>query len=236
MLLTIENLHVSYGAVHAVQGVSLHVAPGEIVALIGSNGAGKTTLLRAVSGLVRPSAGSIAFDGGQRLDRLPAHAIVRAGVSHVPEGRQVFGNLTVRENLELGAYQRRDRAATRATLGRVFELFPVLAERLPQSASTLSGGEQQMLAIGRALMAQPRLLLLDEPSLGLAPLVVQTIFAIVREINSAGTTILLVEQNAHMALRIAQRGYVLQTGSVVLEDSGANLLASPEVRSAYLGE
>jgi branched-chain amino acid transport system ATP-binding protein len=222
--------------VHAVQGVSLHVAPGEIVALIGSNGAGKTTLLRAVSGLVRPSAGSIVFDGGQRLDRLPAHAIVRAGVSHVPEGRQVFGNLTVRENLELGAYQRRDRAASRATLERVFELFPVLKERLPQSASTLSGGEQQMLAIGRALMAQPRLMLLDEPSLGLAPLVVQTIFAIVREINSAGTTILLVEQNAHMALRIAHRGYVLQTGTVVLEDSGANLLASPEVRGAYLGE
>ena len=221
---------------HAVQGVSLHVAPGEIVALIGSNGAGKTTLLRAVSGLVRPSAGSIVFDGGQRLDRLPAHAIVRAGVSHVPEGRQVFGNLTVRENLELGAYQRRDRAASRATLERVFELFPVLKERLPQSASTLSGGEQQMLAIGRALMAQPRLMLLDEPSLGLAPLVVQTIFAIVREINSAGTTILLVEQNAHMALRIAHRGYVLQTGTVVLEDSGANLLASPEVRGAYLGE
>jgi len=236
MLLHVENLHVSYGAVHAVQGVSLHVAPGEIVALIGSNGAGKTTLLRAVSGLVRPSAGSIVFDGGQRLDRLPAHAIVRAGVSHVPEGRQVFGNLTVRENLELGAYQRRDRAASRATLERVFELFPVLKERLPQSGSTLSGGEQQMLAIGRALMAQPRLLLLDEPSLGLAPLVVQTIFAIVREINSAGTTILLVEQNAHMALRIAHRGYVLQTGTVVLEDSGANLLASPEVRGAYLGE
>jgi branched-chain amino acid transport system ATP-binding protein len=236
MLLTVDNLHVSYGAVHAVQGVSLHVAPGEIVALIGSNGAGKTTLLRAVSGLVRPSAGSIVFDGGQRLDRLPAHAIVRAGVSHVPEGRQVFGNLTVRENLELGAYQRRDRAASRATLARVFELFPVLKERLPQSGSTLSGGEQQMLAIGRALMAQPRLLLLDEPSLGLAPLVVQTIFAIVREINSAGTTILLVEQNAHMALRIANRGYVLQTGTVVLEDSGANLLASPEVRGAYLGE
>ena len=185
MLLHVENLHVSYGAVHAVQGVSLHVAPGEIVTLIGSNGAGKTTLLRAVSGLVRPSAGAIVFDGGQRLDRLPPHAIVRAGVSHVPEGRQVFGNLTVRENLELGAYQRRDRAASRATLERVFELFPVLAERLPQSAATLSGGEQQMLAIGRALMAQPRLLLLDEPSLGLAPLVVQTIFAIMREINSA---------------------------------------------------
>jgi branched-chain amino acid transport system ATP-binding protein len=219
-----------------VQGVSLTVAPGEIVALIGSNGAGKTTLLRAVSGLVHPSAGAIVFEGSQRLDRLPPHAIVRAGVSHVPEGRQVFGNLTVRENLELGAYQRRDRAEARATLRRVFELFPVLAERLPQPAATLSGGEQQMLAIGRALMAQPRLLLLDEPSLGLAPLVVQTIFAIVREINSRGTTILLVEQNAHMALRIAQRGYVLQTGSVVLEDSGANLLASPEVRGAYLGE
>jgi branched-chain amino acid transport system ATP-binding protein len=236
MLLRVENLEVSFGAVRALQGVSLAVAPGEIVALIGSNGAGKTTLLRTISSLVRPAAGAIVFDGGIRLDHLPPHAVVRAGVSHVPEGRQVFGNLTVRENLALGAYQRRDRAGIRAEMQRVFELFPVLAERLQQPAGTLSGGEQQMLAIGRALMAQPRLLLLDEPSLGLAPQVVQTIFAILREINGRGTTILLVEQNAHMALRIAQRGYVLQTGQMVLEDSGANLLASPEVRSAYLGE
>ena len=171
-----------------------------------------------------------------RLDRAAPHAIVRAGVSHVPEGRQVFGNLTVRENLELGAYQRRDRAEIRATLQRVFELFPVLADRLRHSAATLSGGEQQMLAIGRALMARPRLLLLDEPSLGLAPLVVQTIFAILREINAQGTTILLVEQNAHLALRLAHRGYVLQTGTIVLEDSGVNLLANPEIRAAYLGD
>ena len=236
MLLSVENLHVAYNAVHALQGVSLAVAPGEIVTLIGSNGAGKTTLLRAISGLVRPHAGSIAFADGVRLDRTAPHAIVRAGVSHVPEGRQVFGNLTVRENLELGAYQRRDRAEIRATLQRVFELFPVLADRLRQSAATLSGGEQQMLAIGRALMARPRLLLLDEPSLGLAPLVVQTIFAILREINAQGTTILLVEQNAHLALRLAHRGYVIQTGTIVIEDSGANLLANPDVRAAYLGE
>src|SRR6185369_1211346 len=216
MLLSVENLHVSYGAVHAVQGVSLSVARGEIVTLIGSNGAGKTTLLRAISGLVRPSAGTILFDGAARLDRIPPHTIVRHGISHVPEGRQVFGNLTVRENLALGAYQRTDRAEIRATMQHVFELFPILAERLRQAAATLSGGEQQMLAIGRALMARPQLLLLDEPSLGLAPLVVQTIFAIIREINAQGTTILLVEQNAHMALRIAHRGYVLQTGTVVL--------------------
>jgi branched-chain amino acid transport system ATP-binding protein len=236
MLLSVENLHVAYGAVHALQGVSLAVAPGEIVTLIGSNGAGKTTLLRAISGLLRPRAGSIVFAGDVRLDRAAPHEIVRAGVSHVPEGRQVFGNLTVRENLELGAYQRRDRAEFRATLQRVFELFPVLADRLRQSAATLSGGEQQMLAIGRALMARPRLLLLDEPSLGLAPLVVQTIFAILREINAQGTTILLVEQNAHLALRLAQRGYVIQTGTIVLEDTGTNLLANTEVRAAYLGE
>ncbi len=236
MLLTVENLHVAYGAVHAVQGVSLSVAAGEIVTLIGSNGAGKTTLLRAISGLARPSAGAIIFDGATRLDQIPPHVIVRHGISHVPEGRQVFGNLTVRENLELGAYQRRDRREIRATMQHVFELFPILAERLRQAAATLSGGEQQMLAIGRALMARPRLLLLDEPSLGLAPLVVRTIFAIIREINAQGTTILLVEQNAHMALRVAQRGYVIQTGQIVLEDTGANLLASPEVRAAYLGE
>jgi len=236
MLLHVENLHVSYGAVHAVQGVSLHVAPGEIVALIGSNGAGKTTLLRAVSGLVRPSAGSIVFDGGQRLDRLPAHAIVRAGVSHVPEGRQVFGNLTVRENLELGAYQRRDRAASRATLERVFELFPVLKERLPQSGSTLSGGEQQMLAIGRALMSNPRLLLLDEPSLGLAPLVVHTIFEAIDEIKGKGTTILLVEQNAHAALGHSDRAYVLETGRIVMEGPSKDLANDPRIKEAYLGE
>jgi branched-chain amino acid transport system ATP-binding protein len=236
MLLEIDKLHVSYGAIHALQGVSVSVAPGEIVTLIGSNGAGKSTLLRCISGLVRGASGEIVFDKTVRLDRLPAHTIVREGISHVPEGRQVFANLTVRENLELGAYQRKDREEIHETMLRVFELFPVLRDRVQQPAATLSGGEQQMLAIGRALMARPQLLLLDEPSLGLAPLVVQKIFEIIREINAQGTTILLVEQNAHMALRVAQRGYVLQAGSIVLEDTGANLLRSPEVRAAYLGE
>jgi len=236
MLLTVNGLHVYYGAIHALQGVSLSVAPGEIVTLIGSNGAGKSTLLRSISGLVRPTAGEIVFDKTVRLNQLPTHTIVREGISHVPEGRQIFANLTVRENLQLGAFQHRDREEIRETMERVFELFPVLKDRTQQSGATLSGGEQQMLAIGRALMARPQLLLLDEPSLGLAPLVVQKIFAIIREINAQGTTILLVEQNAHMALRIARRGYVMQTGQIVLEDTGARLLESPEVRAAYLGE
>jgi branched-chain amino acid transport system ATP-binding protein len=236
VLLVVNDLHVHYGAIHALQGVSLSVAPGEIVTLIGSNGAGKSTLLRCLSGLVRASAGEVLFDRTVRLDRLPPHTIVREGISHVPEGRQIFANLTVRENLELGAYQRKDREEIRETMERMFELFPVLRERRQQSAATLSGGEQQMLAIARALMARPQLLLLDEPSLGLAPLVVQKIFDIIREINTQGTTILLVEQNAHMALRVADRGYVIQTGQIVLEDTGANLLKSPEVRAAYLGE
>jgi branched-chain amino acid transport system ATP-binding protein len=236
VLLAVDDLHVAYGAIHALQGVSLNVAAGEIVTLIGANGAGKSTLLRAVSGLVRPQSGAIVYDGTVRLDALPPHTIVRAGISHVPEGRHVFANLTVKENLLLGAYQRRDRAEIAQTLERTFVLFPVLRERLAQSAATLSGGEQQMLAIGRALMARPQLLLLDEPSLGLAPRVVQTIFQIIREINAQGTTILLVEQNAHQALRVAHRGYVLQTGSIVLQDTGANLLSSPDVRAAYLGD
>ncbi|MGH7788964.1 MAG: ABC transporter ATP-binding protein [Candidatus Binatia bacterium] len=235
-MLSVEDLHVAYGAVQALQGVSLTVAPGEIVTLIGSNGAGKSTLLRCISGLVRPTAGAVVFDRTVRLDQIAPHSIVREGISQVPEGRQVFANLTVRENLDLGAYQRRDRTEVRETLARVFELFPLLRERWRQSAATLSGGEQQMLAIGRALMARPQLLLLDEPSLGLAPLVVQQIFAIIQAINAQGTTILLVEQNAHLALRIANRGYVLQTGKIVLADTGTNLLASPEVRAAYLGE
>ena len=236
MLLAVEDLHVAYGAIHALQGVSLSVGAGEVVTLIGANGAGKSTLLRTVSGLVRPRSGTIQYDRTVRLDTLPPHTIVREGISHVPEGRHVFANLTVRENLLLGAYQRRDRREIAQTLERTFALFPVLRERLGQSAATLSGGEQQMLAIGRALMARPQLLLLDEPSLGLAPRVVQTIFQIIREINAQGTTILLVEQNAHQALRVAHRGYVLQTGRIVLEDTGANLLRSPEVRAAYLGD
>jgi len=236
MLLAVDSLNVSYGAVRALQGVSLAVEPGEIVTLIGSNGAGKSTLLRAISGLVRPTAGAILFDKTVRLDRLPPHTIVREGISHVPEGRQVFANLTVQENLALGAYQRTNREEVRETQERVFALFPVLRERAAQSAATLSGGEQQMLAIGRALMARPQLLLLDEPSLGLAPQMVHRIFTIIAEINAQGTAILLVEQNAHMALRVAHRGYVIQTGSIVLEGTGANLLERPEVRAAYLGE
>ena len=236
MLLAIHNLHVQYGAIHALKGVSLSVMPGEIVTLIGSNGAGKSTLLRCISALIRPSQGEIIFNDKLRLHELAPHVIVREGISQAPEGRQIFANLTVRENLQLGAYQRHDRTEVAEAMGRVLELFPILKERAAQSAATLSGGEQQMLAIGRALMARPQLLLLDEPSLGLAPLVVQKIFAIIREINAQGTTILLVEQNAHMALHVANRGYVMQTGQIVLEDSGANLLRSPEVRAAYLGE
>ena len=235
MLLTVDNLHVAYGGVHALQGVSLSVAPGEIVTLIGSNGAGKTTLLRAISGLVRPTAGTIVFDRTVRLDQIPPHTIVREGISHVPEGRQVFGNLTVRENLELGAYQRTNRTEIRATMQRVFDLFPILSERLRQAAATLSGGEQQMLAIGRALMARPQLLLLDEPSLGLAPLIVQQVYRVIADIRRQGTTVLLVEQNAHMALTIAGRGYVLETGHVRLTDRAASLLQNDEVKRAYLG-
>lgn len=235
-LLAVRDLHVRYGAVHALQGVSLEVAEGEIVTLIGSNGAGKSTLLRAISNLHQTSGGSLLWNGTTELTRLPPHEIVGVGISHVPEGRQVFANLTVRENLQLGAYRRKDKREVRESFERMYELFPILKERSEQLSATLSGGEQQMLAMARALMAKPRLLLLDEPSLGLAPLVVRTIFDVIREINARGMTILLVEQNAHMALRVAHRGYVLQTGQIVLSDSGANLLQSPEVRAAYLGE
>jgi branched-chain amino acid transport system ATP-binding protein len=237
MLLSIDHLEVSYGAIKALHGVSLGIDTGEIVALIGSNGAGKTTLLRTISGLLRPTHGTITLhlDSTSELQSLPAHEIVRHGVSHVPEGRQVFANLTVRENLLLGAFQQRDKTAIREGIERCYALFPVLAERQHQRAGTLSGGEQQMLAIGRALMAKPRVLLLDEPSLGLAPLVVRKIFQIIREINAAGTTIFLVEQNARMALSVAHRGYVLQTGKVILTGSAHDLLENPEVRKAYLG-
>lgn len=237
MLLSVENLEVRYGAIRAIQDVSLHIERGEIVTLIGANGAGKSTLLRAISGLLRPAAGRIVWEAarGTELSRLPPHAIVRLGISHVPEGRQIFPNLTVRENLLLGAYQQRDRRQVADDLGRCFALFPVLAERQSQRAGTLSGGEQQMLAIARALMARPLLLLLDEPSLGLAPLIVRKIFDIIREINSKGTTIFLVEQNAHMALTVAHRGYVLQTGHVIMSDKAQSLLQDPEVKKAYLG-
>jgi branched-chain amino acid transport system ATP-binding protein len=232
--LAVEALDVYYGAVHALKGVSLRVEAGEIVTLIGANGAGKTTLLRTISGLVPARSGRIVFEG-KDICKTPAHEIVALGVSQSPEGRMVFANLSVEDNLELGAYRRKDRAAIREDRDRVFQLFPRLLERRKQLSGTLSGGEQQMLAIGRALMSRPRVLLLDEPSLGIAPLLVRDIFKNIVEINRRGTTVLLVEQNAHMALSIAQRGYVLETGRVVLEDAAANLAANDEVRAAYLG-
>jgi branched-chain amino acid transport system ATP-binding protein len=234
-VLDIADLHVYYGAIHALKGVSLSVGQGEIVTLIGANGAGKSTTLRAISGLIPAREGTIAFEGTD-LRRLRAHQIVVHGVGHSPEGRRVFPNLTVAENLDLGAYTRRDRPGIQKDLTEVLDLFPRLRERLKQQAGTLSGGEQQMLAIGRALMGRPRLLLLDEPSLGLAPFLVKEIFRIVQEINRRGTTVLLVEQNAHMALDVAHRGYVLETGAIVLAGTGHALLANPQVREAYLGE
>jgi branched-chain amino acid transport system ATP-binding protein len=232
-LLRIEGLEVRYGAIRALREVRLEVRAAEIVTLIGSNGAGKSTLLRAISGLVRPAAGRIYFQGtdvtGHRPERL-----VALGISHVPEGRRIFANLTVRENLQLGAYLRPE--TERDGLERVFALFPRLRERLAQPGGTLSGGEQQMLAIGRALMAEPKLLLLDEPSLGLAPLLVQQIFGIIHEIHAQGTTVMLVEQNARQALRVAQRAYVLETGAVALEGPAAVLAEDARLREAYLGE
>ncbi len=233
-MLTLEDLHVNYGAIAALRGVSLNVESGELVALIGSNGAGKTTTLRTISGLLRPVAGSVHFQG-EDLSRLPPHQIVAMGISQVPEGRQIFGTLSVRQNLQLGAVGRRDRSGTDDDLGRVFGLFPVLKERLKQAGGTLSGGEQQMLAIGRALMARPRLLLLDEPSLGLAPLLVERIFEAIASLKSGGTTILLVEQNARQALRIADRAYVLETGQIAMAGTAAQLASDPEVERAYLG-
>ena len=272
MLLEIDNLSVAYGPIRALHEVSLTIDSGEIVALIGSNGAGKTTLLRTISGLLRPTTGTIRFHGSHAatvsdksisvtapapattstargvldyrgrsvenyssLDRLAPHEIVRLGISHVPEGRQIFPDLTVRENLMLGAYQRRDAREIQQSMEESFELFPILAERRRQKAGTLSGGEQQMLAIGRALMARPSLLLLDEPSLGLAPLIVRKIFQIIQKINAGGATVFLVEQNARMALTIAHRGYVLQTGRVILADKAGSLLENDEVKKAYLG-
>jgi len=232
-LLEVADLHIYYGAIHALKGVSFHVDAGEIVTLIGANGAGKSTTLRAISGLLRPREGRIRLDG-EEIAGVRPDQIVRRGLCHAPEGRRVFANLTVRENLEMGAYTRRD-AGVKEDLEQVLTTFPRLRERITQAAGTLSGGEQQMLAIGRALMGKPRVLLLDEPSLGLAPFMVQEIFRIIREINARGTTILLVEQNAHMALAAAARGYVIETGEVTLTDTGAALLANPEVQKAYLG-
>ena len=233
-LLTVEDLHVYYGHIHALRGVSLSVDEGEIVAMLGSNGAGKTTTLRTISGLQRGRQGSIRF-GGDPIDHRPPHEIVGLGVGHAPEGRRIFGRLTVLENLEMGAFRRTDVAGIRDDLERTLALFPRLRERLTQVAGTLSGGEQQMLAIGRALMTRPRVLLLDEPSMGLAPVLVESIFQTVRDINAAGTTVLLVEQNAFMALGVANRAYVLQTGEIILQGSAAQLRENPEVKKAYLG-
>jgi branched-chain amino acid transport system ATP-binding protein len=233
-LLSLEDLDVRYGVIQALHGISLHVDPGEIVTLIGANGAGKSTTLLAVSGLLRPSAGRIVFDGADVTAWAP-HRRVAGGVVQVPEGRRVFANMSVLENLELGAYVRRDRAGVKKDLQRMMDYFPILAERRAQRAGTLSGGEQQMLAMARALMGRPRLLLLDEPSLGLAPLVVRKVFEIIRDINRDGTTVFLVEQNAHMALGIAHRGYVLQTGRILLADRTEALLQHPDVKRAYLG-
>jgi len=233
-MLEVEDLDVYYGAVHALKGVSVRAEAGEIVTLIGANGAGKTTLLRSISGLIPARSGRVTFEG-RDITRMPPHEIVGLGVSQSPEGRMVFANLSVADNLELGAYRRRDRAAIREDRDEVYRLFPRLLERRGQSAGTLSGGEQQMLAIGRALMSRPRLLLLDEPSLGLAPLLVREIFRTLREINARGMTVLLVEQNAHMALSIARRGYVLETGRVRIEARCSELLKNEEVRQAYLG-
>ncbi|HVE93094.1 MAG TPA: ABC transporter ATP-binding protein [Actinomycetota bacterium] len=233
-LLDVRDIHVFYGVIEAVKGVSLHVRQGEVVTLIGSNGAGKTTTLRAISGLNRPKSGQVLLEGEPIHDR-PPHEIVSAGICQAPEGRHVFPRMSVLENLQMGAYTRRERDLT-PDLERVHSLFPVLAERTRQAAGTLSGGEQQMLAIGRALMARPRVLLLDEPSLGVAPLLVERIYRTLKEVNAQGTTILLVEQNANVALDLAHRGYVMETGSIVLEDEASALRASPQVRRAYLGD
>jgi branched-chain amino acid transport system ATP-binding protein len=232
-LLELQDVRVKYGAVEALKGVTLEVAEGEIVTLLGANGAGKSTTLRSISGLLRPASGRIVFDG-KPLNTLPPHEVVGIGIGHVPEGRRVFPRMSVLENLEMGAYQHK--GGSQDVLARVFELFPVLAERKGQDGGTLSGGEQQMLAIGRALMSRPRLLLLDEPSMGLAPLFVAKIFEIISAINADGTTVLLVEQNAAQALRLASRGYVLETGSIVMSDAADALLSDDRVRKAYLGE
>jgi branched-chain amino acid transport system ATP-binding protein len=233
-LLELHNLHVHYGAIHALQGIDLTVEEGQIVTLIGANGAGKSTTLRTISGLLRPSSGAITYEGRSLIGR-PPHEIVQRGIAQAPEGRGIFANFTVAENLEIGAYARRDRAAIARDREWALELFPRLRERLHQSAATLSGGELQMLSIARALLARPKLLLLDEPSLGLAPQVVQTIFRIIREINTGGTTILLVEQNAHMALQTAHFGYALEAGRIVLHAPTTELMATEQVRKAYLG-
>ena len=233
-MLKIDDINVYYGAIHALKGISLEVDEGEIVTLIGANGAGKSTTLRTISGLLKPKTGAIDFQG-QDIAGVPAHEIVKRGISQVPEGRRIFAEMTVMENLDLGAFTRKDKDGIAADLRHVFELFPRLEERRDQVAGTLSGGEQQMLAMGRALMSRPKLLLLDEPSMGLAPLLIREIFNIIVNINKSGTTVLLVEQNANMALSIASRAYVLETGRITLSGPAAELAASEEGRKAYLG-
>ena len=233
-MLELRNIDVHYGRVQALRDVSLTVNRGEIVALIGSNGAGKTTTVRAISGLVRATAGSIIFDG-KPIHGLGAEVIARMNIGHSPEGRRLFSRMTVRENLEMGAFSRRDKAGVKSDFDRVYTLFPRLAERRTQIAGSLSGGEQQMVAIGRALMGRPSLLLLDEPSLGLAPILIETIFRVIREVNAEGTTVMLIEQNANLALKTATRAYVLETGSIVQEGAASDLLNSPDVQRAYLG-
>lgn len=233
-MLEIKDINVHFGVIHALKGISFTVNEGEIVTLIGTNGAGKTTTLRTVSGLKKPTSGNIIFEG-KDITHSTAQERVRLGISQAPEGRRVFSSMTVLENLELGAFLRKDKNGIADDLKMVYEHFPILADRKKQAAGTLSGGEQQMLAIGRALMSRPRLLLLDEPSMGLAPLLVQEIFSIIKEINKAGTTILLVEQNASMALQIADRAYVMETGSIVLTGTGEELMQSEDIKKAYLG-
>ena len=234
-MLELDNVHVYYGAIHALKGVSISVSAGKIVTLLGANGAGKSTTLRTISGLLRPRKGTVRFEG-QEISKKSAQTIVKAGIAQSPEGRQLFGRMTVLENLEMGAFQRTDKSEIEQDLDHIYELFPRLAERRSQKAGTLSGGEQQMCAIGRALLARPRLLLLDEPSMGLAPVLVERIFEVIVDINQQGTTVLLVEQNAAMALEIAHEGYVLETGKVSLSDNAAALRANERVRASYLGE
>ncbi|HEX5915682.1 MAG TPA: ABC transporter ATP-binding protein [Rubrobacter sp.] len=234
-LLELDNVHSYYGHIQALRGISLTVEEGEVVTLIGSNGAGKTTTLRSIHGILPPREGRILF-AGEEIQGIPAHDMSLKGISQSPEGRKIFHRMTVRENLEMGAYHRSDRSGAQDDMDRVFELFPRLEERIKQESGTMSGGEQQMLAIGRALMSRPKLLLLDEPSMGLAPVLVERIFQTIQEINQQGTTILLVEQNANVALEIATRGYVLETGTIVNEAPAAQLRQDPKVREAYLGE
>jgi branched-chain amino acid transport system ATP-binding protein len=234
-MLEVRDLRVSYGKIEAVKGISFSVGAGQVVTLIGGNGAGKTTTLRTLSGLLPAVSGEVLFEG-ERIDGRPAHEIVKRGIAHSPEGRKIFPRMSVAENLELGAFTRRDRAGVAADITHVYELFPVLGERSAQAAGTLSGGEQQMLAMGRAMMSRPRLLMLDEPSMGLSPIMMERIFATIRTLKDSGTTILLVEQNAQAALTLADHGYVIETGKIVLDDEGRKLLGNEQVRKAYLGE